>query len=195
MIHDLGYPRYQVKHSFMKRHDDTIYDRNQEMSGQLESDEAFILLTYENTPNEADITWIQTECLKHNIKMEIKVVPYEEFHQEASNADLVLSEYVAEDIELVALYNVFLAETSVVQMLSRLEQKQLLQTLYRKSLQQDKQAKLLDDIGQMEDLLLQEGIIMPLYSTYQKALFHRNLMGISINSIGLVPFKDLFYKR
>lgn len=193
MIDTLGYPRFEPVCTFHQQEILEYEPDNQSPAFNLRG--PLLLMTYELTPNELDIRWIQNECRKQGIDVELRIVPFSDFFEESRNADLVLSEYVAENVEEIALLNLFQSETSVLHNLLDRENGEKLYDLYETVLHEEFQERRFQVIKQMEELLLTNHIVLPLYSTYQKALYHEQLMGISLSTIGLVPFKDLFYRK
>ncbi|WP_339217385.1 hypothetical protein [Ornithinibacillus sp. FSL M8-0202] len=194
MIETLGYPRYEQADAFYQENTVTADKVLPHVPSQVDINERLLILSYELAPHEADIKWIESECSKYGIKIEWKVVAYANFMEEAMEADLVLSEYVTEDVEEVALLNLFRSETSILHNVLDQEYGSILQDLYEQCLQQESKEHRMELIKRMESILLNHHIVMPLYSTYQKALYHERLMGVSLSTIGLMPFKDLFYR-
>ncbi|MEN2465457.1 ABC transporter substrate-binding protein [Ornithinibacillus sp. JPR2-1] len=194
MIETLGYPRYEQADAFYHENTGTADKVLPHVPSQVDINERLLILSYELAPHEADIKWIESECSKYGIKIEWKVVAYANFMEEAMEADLVLSEYVTEDVEEVALLNLFRSETSILHNVLDQEYGSILQDLYEQCLQQESKEHRMELIKRMESILLNHHIVMPLYSTYQKALYHERLMGVSLSTIGLMPFKDLFYR-
>ncbi|MBC5636756.1 SgrR family transcriptional regulator [Ornithinibacillus sp. BX22] len=193
MIEALGYPRYEPVRVFHQNrpNNDKLYN----MSLDIDYMDTLILMTYNLKPNEEDIKWIKSECNKQGIHLELRVVPYSNFYEEAKEADIVLSEYVAEDVEEVALLNLFHSEMSILHNLLDRENSRITQGIYKELVQEVSSNRRIQIMNQLENKLIENHIVMPLYSTYQKALYHENLMGISLSIIGLVPFKDLFFRK
>lgn len=190
MVKDLGYPRFQKANSFIEQ--ENAIASNYLINQDTNYNESLTLMTYELTPNEDDIKWIQTEFAKYCIKLDIIQVPYSSFIEKSKQADLVLSEFVSENSREVSVYNLFLSESSVFSKLYNSEEVYKLVDKAMREKQQEKRRKLLK---QLEENLINQDIIIPLYSTFQKALFRKNLMGISLSTIGLVPFDRLFFRK
>ncbi|WP_010097404.1 ABC transporter substrate-binding protein [Ornithinibacillus scapharcae] len=191
MVKELGYPRFQKANSFtgQEYYDET---RSLDDQGYLELDEPLILMTYELTPNVDDSKWIQSELAKYHIELDIIQVPYSSFIEKSKQADLVLSEFVSENSLEVSLNNLFLSERSVFSNLCNLEEVYITVDESKRVKHEEERINLLK---QLEKDLINQDIIVPLYSTYQKASFHKDLMGISLSTVGLVPFEKLFFRK
>lgn len=191
MIKDLNYPRYKPRNSFINQ---TVDNRPEpkDLPPQMGS---VTLMTYELTPNEEDIRWIQHECAKYGLRVNLVVVPYSSFIHRSNEADLVLSEYVAEKVEEVALMNLFFSQTSIAYCLLDQSEMEKANLMLEKIMKEKHSSKRIDLLQFHENRLRESSIILPIYSTYQRASYHKNLMGVGINSIGLVPFKDIFIRR
>ncbi|WP_112181224.1 ABC transporter substrate-binding protein [Paraliobacillus zengyii] len=191
MVRDLGYPRFKKANSFIDQENDD--SSNSWIYQDTKYDESLTLMTYELTPNEDDINWIQTELTKYGIKLDIIQVPYSSFIEMSKQADLVLSGFLSENSREVSVYNLFLSESSVFSELYNLEEK-----VYKfcdKVMREKRQEKRFELLKQLEEKLIDQDIIIPLYTTFQKALIHKKLMGISLSTIGLVPFDRLFFRK
>lgn len=191
MVKHLGYPRFQKADSFIEPKN--AYEPYNMINKETKYDKSLTLMTYKLTPNEDDLTWIKAEFAKHGIKLETILVPYSSFIEKSKEADLVLSEFVSEQSKEVSLYNLFLSESSVVSTLYNPEE--FSYQYFDNATREKQQEERFQLLKQLEWYLINQDIILPLYSTFQKALFHRNLMGISLSTIGLVPFERLFFRK
>jgi SgrR family transcriptional regulator len=118
---------------------------------------------------------------------------YSKFLDEATykEADLFYSEYVMEEHEFVSVLNLFLSTTSMVfNGLDETLKQQLLPYHFESSHEGQ-----IGFIKRAEEMLLEENILIPLYSTLQRAYFHESIKGATLSNVGLAPFKDLFFYR
>ncbi|MBM7659676.1 MarR-like DNA-binding transcriptional regulator SgrR of sgrS sRNA [Bacillus mesophilus] len=144
-------------------------------------------LTYNLVPNLEDLDWIQAQLKFNNISLNITILDYQDFIDVKfhKDVDLFYSEFVREENNLASLLNLFYCETSIVfNGLSQAKRKQLAELSRER-----------DGIYKVEHLLLEENILLPLYSTSQVAYFHESIRGTSLSNVGLAPFKDLFFIR
>ncbi len=195
MIKDLGYPRYEPASSFIKQ-------RSSSQDGKYDGEpydntlkEPLTLMTYDLSPHREDVKWIQKECKKYGIMIETKQFPFSVFIDNVKNADLVLSEFVTEESEEISLYNLIESQTGVIYNLIDQENKMTIQRTLNNAFQKEEMQHRMEEFTKIDTLLCKRCITIPLYWTFQKALYDHNLMGVSLSTIGLVPFKDLFYRK
>ncbi|MBM7095225.1 SgrR family transcriptional regulator [Bacillus sp. H-16] len=195
MVKNLGYPRYEPASSFIKQHSssqDEEYDRE---PYDYKIKEPLTLMTYDLSPHSEDVKWIQKECEKHGITIETKHFPFSTFINNVKNADLVLSEFVTEESEEISLYNLVESQTGVINNLIDQQNKVTIQRTLNNAFQQEEIQQRIEVFTKIDALLCKSCIAVPLYWTFQKALYDQNLMGVSLSTNGLVPFKDLFYRK
>jgi SgrR family transcriptional regulator len=188
MVRELGYPRLEGSCSFINTKSRTFIDTE-----YLAHGETLLLMTYELNPNVEDCLWIQAECRKHGMNVELEIVPYDRFLSESSRADLVLTEYVREEAEEVGLLNHFFSEENRYK--NMVPEKDMLTSYISTILKTEEKADRYRLLEQLESEYVDRGMIVPLYSTYQKAVHHEKLKGTSLNTVGFVPFKDLFFRK
>ncbi|RNA68000.1 ABC transporter substrate-binding protein [Alteribacter keqinensis] len=195
MVKDLGYPRYEPANSFIKQHSssqDGKYDRE---PYDYKIKEPLTLMTYDLSPNSEDVKWIQNECKKHGITIETKQFPFSTFINNVKNADLVLSEFVTEESEEISLYNLVESQTGVINNLIDQQNKVTIERTLNNAFQQEEIQQRIEVFTKIDALLCKSCVTVPLYWTFQKALYDQNLMGVSLSTNGLVPLKDLFYRE
>ncbi|WP_142303570.1 periplasmic substrate-binding domain-containing protein [Evansella halocellulosilytica] len=195
MVNDLGHPRYEPASSFIKQCSFSKCGMYNEKVSTGNFNEPLTLMTYDLQPHIEDAKWIQQECKKHGITIEIKPLPFLSFIDQINDADLVLSEYVTEEAEEASLYNLVESQTGIIDNLIDSENKSIIQRALNNTFQQEKMQNRIEMLKKVDRLLNEECISIPLYWTFQKALYDQSLMGVSLSTIGLVPFKNLFYRK
>ncbi|UOQ49799.1 ABC transporter substrate-binding protein [Gracilibacillus caseinilyticus] len=195
MVNDLGYPRYEHANSFIKQHSSSQAGKYGHEPYDNIIKEPLTLLTYDLSPHREDVKWIQKECNKHGIKIETKQLPFSAFIDNVKDADLVLSEFVTEESEEISLYNLVESQTGVIYNLIDQENKAIIQRNLDNVFQKEEMQNRIEELKKVDTLLCESCITIPLYWTFQKALYDKNLLGVSLSTIGLVPFKDLFYRK
>ncbi|QOR67818.1 SgrR family transcriptional regulator [Cytobacillus suaedae] len=188
MVQDLGYPRYEPGYSFLNNKQNTMVS-----SENAVRQEPLLLMTYQLPPNIEDCHWIQKECEKHGIKVELEVVTYDRFLTESTRADFVLTEYVREEAEEVGLLNLFYSEKSTIR--TMIPEMNRDKSYIDRILSTEDKVERYRLLEQLENEYIESRMILPLYSTYQKAVHHEKLLGTSLNTVGFVHFKDLFYRK
>ncbi len=188
LVQELGYPRLETRSSFTNSYQGEVPVETVE----LKLEDPLLLLTYDLTPNKEDVEWIKRECSKHGISIDTQILPYEQFLTESHAADILLAEYLIEEDDELGLYNVFLSETGVI---AYLVEDSFVDLTIEEAFQQSDSKDRKDLLEVVDEYLVNEYVVLPLYSTYQKALYHKDLRGVSLNASGLVSFKDLFFRK
>ncbi|MCT2535448.1 ABC transporter substrate-binding protein [Aquibacillus koreensis] len=193
MVNELGYPRYQPASSFMKNSPpDQYLDRD---VVREEINDPLLVITYDLEPHKKDVDWIKKTCEYHGIPLKIKILPYADFWNDIERADLVLFEYVTEESEEVSLFHLFRTGTGLINNLLDSDRKANLQQIIQTAYLQEEEQERLKVLEKADQLLCGQAFTIPLYWTFQKALYHKNIIGTTLNTLGLVPFKNLFYKK
>lgn len=195
MVNELGYPRNEPASSFMKQRSFSQSDKNYQESSDGTFKETLTLMTYDLPPHSDDAKWIQQECKRHGITIQTKYLSFSNFIDNVKNADLILSEYVTEESEEVSLYNLLESHTGVINNLIDFENKAIIEKTLNKVFQQENMQNRIEVLKNIDTLLCKSSITIPVYWTFQKALYDKDLMGVSLSTFGLVPFKELFYRK
>lgn len=207
LIQTNGYPRFRPAYTFMRNN----IAKCQEAHGQsmdtkelLKSEavdigsiynQTLTMISYDLPPHLEDMRMIQKVCKEHGITVNIEIYPYATFLNKVRDADLVYSEYVSEDIEEASLFNLFASETSVFASLLDPHLQAIAEQYLTHAVEQADYAKRAEILAKLDHHFIEESITVPLYWTYQKALFNPYLMGLSLNTLGLVPFEKLFFRK
>ncbi|MFD1735496.1 ABC transporter substrate-binding protein [Bacillus salitolerans] len=155
------------------------------------------VMTYDLTPNIEDLYWLRDNLKVSGIHLTIKIVSYSDFLNSEINrgADLLYSEYVMEDNEVSSLINVYQSPFSMVVTSLDTQLRSKVEALIQATKEENNTINQRKGILTIEDLLLKNNILIPVYSTSQKAFFHKSLVGATLNNVGLVPFHDLFFLK
>ncbi|PYZ97555.1 hypothetical protein CR205_02870 [Alteribacter lacisalsi] len=192
LVDDLGYPRDRGAGSFFK---------NSRMADKLEVPQAnvtqpdgkLILVTYDLKPHVEDAKWIAAACMDQGIDVEVRAVAYDMFSEEAAIGHLILAESPSDEAEEAMLWGLFTSN----QLTGNLDQQTVISIAVRLSdaASRPELPERIGRLGRIEDLLITQGLVLPLYWTYQQAAFSSELMGVRLNAFGLVPFDELFFKK
>ncbi|MGE7867390.1 ABC transporter substrate-binding protein [Bacillus paramycoides] len=154
--------------------------------------ETLRLYTFTGQDHVEDSNWIQKECMKYGIKIDIEFLETEELLQISTiqKADIMHdSATISERIEESLLY-MFLTKNSFIHQHSNINFNEVLQPYFIES-QLDKRVTLLRDI---EDTLLRQMHIIPLYRNKQQVSSHEKIQNIIINSQGWIDFYEIWFK-
>jgi SgrR family transcriptional regulator len=156
--------------------------------------EVLTFYTYEGSSNETDAEWVQRQCREAGIELELHVLPIEQVKHQAAEADLLLSgEVFDEDLEF-GLTETFQQETSFYRahwspQLREAVDRQIARVLQEESSEQ--RMRLLEGI---EELLKKECAVLFLYHSRQSTAYHSALEGVSLNALGWVDYKEIWFK-
>ncbi|MED0960801.1 ABC transporter substrate-binding protein [Bacillus paramycoides] len=154
--------------------------------------ETLRLYTFTGQDHVEDSNWIQKECTKYGIKIDIEFLETEELLQISTiqKADIMHdSATISERIEESLLY-MFLTKNSFIHQHSNINFNEVLQPYFIEN-QLDKRVTLLRDI---EDTLLRQMHIIPLYRNKQQVSSHEKIQNIIINSQGWIDFYEIWFK-
>ncbi|MCW9132268.1 SgrR family transcriptional regulator [Bacillus paramycoides] len=154
--------------------------------------ETLRLYTFTGQDHVEDSNWIQKECAKYGVNIDIEFLETEELLQISTiqKADIMHdSATISERIEESLLY-MFLTKNSFIHQHSNINFNEVLQPYFIEN-QLDKRVTLLRDI---EDTLLRQIHIIPLYRNKQQVSSHEKIQNIIINSQGWIDFYEIWFK-
>ncbi|MFC5448454.1 ABC transporter substrate-binding protein [Paenibacillus aestuarii] len=139
---------------------------------------------------ESDAILIQQLCTQAGIQLDIELLSAEDFKGEARlKADLLLFAVVLDEhreLRLVDLYK-SMQEHAIPQVREQLE------TALQRLVTEPDPAQRLELLASIEDGLLQRHSLLFLYKKHLKTAFHPSIRGISLDSLGWVRFRDIWF--
>ncbi len=154
--------------------------------------EVLQLYTFTGRDHVEDAQWIQKECAKYGIRVENNFLDIEELLEVSTiqKADMMHdSATISERIEDSLLY-MFLTKNSFIHGQSSMDFHEKLSPYFRQE-ELEKRVTLLRDI---EDALLRQIHIIPLYRNKQEVSTHEKVQNIMINSQGWIDFYNIWFK-
>ncbi|HDR7757742.1 SgrR family transcriptional regulator [Bacillus cereus] len=154
--------------------------------------EVLQLYTFTGRDHVEDAQWIQKECAKYGIRVENNFLDIEELLEVSTiqKADMMHdSATISERIEDSLLY-MFLTKNSFIHGQSSMDFHEKLSPYFRQE-ELEKRVTLLRDI---EDTLLRQIHIIPLYRNKQEVSTHDKVQNIMINSQGWIDFYNIWFK-
>ncbi|MEC2817717.1 ABC transporter substrate-binding protein [Bacillus cereus] len=154
--------------------------------------EVLQLYTFTGRDHVEDAQWIQKECAKYGIRVENNFLDIEELLEVSTiqKADMMHdSATISERIEDSLLY-MFLTKNSFIHGQSSMDFHEKLSPYFRQE-ELEKRVALLRDI---EDTLLRQIHIIPLYRNKQEVSTHEKVQNIMINSKGWIDFYNIWFK-
>ncbi len=154
--------------------------------------ETLRLYTFTEQDHVEDSYWIQKECAKYGVTIEVVFLETKELLQASTiqKADIIHdSATISERIEDSLLY-MFLTKNSFIHQHSNIKFNEVLQSYFIEN-QLEKRMTLLHDI---EDTLLRQIHIIPLYRNKQQVSSHEKVQNIMINPQGWIDFYQIWFK-
>ncbi|MBE5106784.1 SgrR family transcriptional regulator [Bacillus thuringiensis] len=154
--------------------------------------EVLQLYTFKGRDHVEDAHWIQKECAKYGVNIEINFLEIDELllTRMIQKADIMHdSATISERIEDSLLY-MFLTKNSFIHQHSNINFNEVLQPYFTEN-QLEKRRTLLRNL---EDTLLRQIHIIPLYRNKQKVSTHEKVQNIMINSQGWIDFYEIWFK-
>ncbi|WP_404453906.1 MULTISPECIES: ABC transporter substrate-binding protein [unclassified Bacillus (in: firmicutes)] len=154
--------------------------------------ETLRLYTFTEQDHVEDSDWIQKECAKYGVTIEVVFLETKELLQASTiqKADIIHdSATISERIEESLLY-MFLTKNSFIHQHSNIKFNEVLQSYFIEN-QLEKRMTLLHDI---EDTLLRQIHIIPLYRNKQQVSSHEKVQNIMINPQGWIDFYQIWFK-
>ncbi|PGN02289.1 peptide-binding protein [Bacillus cereus] len=154
--------------------------------------EVLQLYTFTGRDHVEDAQWIQKECVKYGIRVENNFLDIEELLEVSTiqKADMMHdSATISERIEDSLLY-MFLTKNSFIHGQSSMDFHEKLSPYFKQE-ELEKRVTLLRDI---EDTLLRQIHIIPLYRNKQEVSTHEKVQNIMINSQGWIDFYNIWFK-
>ncbi|WP_090835135.1 ABC transporter substrate-binding protein [Bacillus mycoides] len=154
--------------------------------------ETLRLYTFTEQDHVEDSYWIQKECAKYGVTIEVIFLETKELLQTSTiqKADIIHdSVTISERIEESLLY-MFLTKNSFIHQNSNIKFNEVLQSYFIEN-QLEKRMTLLHDI---EDTLLRQIHIIPLYRNKQQVSSHEKVQNIMINPQGWIDFYQIWFK-
>ncbi|EOO18511.1 oligopeptide-binding protein oppA [Bacillus cereus HuA3-9] len=195
LIEELQGARGEIAEELVLTKDDTLHIKEDIYTLIKESsyrNETLRLYTFTEQDHVEDSYWIQNECAKYGVTIEVVLLETKELLQTSTiqKADIMHdSATISERIEESLLY-MFLTKNSFIHQHSNIKFNEVLQPYFTEK-QLEKRMTLLRDT---EDTLLREIHIIPLYRNKQRVSSHEKIQNIMINSQGWIDFYDIWFK-
>lgn len=155
------------------------------------------LFTYAGAGNENNVEWLQQHLHERGIQIDVTVVPIEELKKPEviQQADMVLAGEVFDEQWVLGMVEFFKSDISFVRQLwnptlrQRIDQE--LDDLMQERVISNQQNRLLE----VERLLRDHYAMLFLYHTRQHSVYHSALDGVSLNALGLVDYKNIWFRQ
>ncbi len=195
IIKELGGERGEVAKELLLA-SDSIVEIEEEVESLIKESmyhyEVLQLYTFTGQDHVEDARWIQKECAKYGIRVENNFLEIEDLLEISTiqKADMMHdSATISERIEDSLLY-MFLTKNSFIHGQSNMDFHKTLSPYFKQE-QVEKRVTLLRDI---EETLLRQIQVIPLYRNKQQVTSHEKVQNIMINSQGWIDFYKIWFK-
>ncbi|MFC9448238.1 ABC transporter substrate-binding protein [Bacillus cereus] len=195
IVQELGGERGEAAKK-LKLASDSIAETEDEIESLIKRsayhNEVLQFYTFKGRDHVEDTHWIQKECAKFGVNIELNFLEIEELLQISTiqKADMMHdSATISERIEDSFLY-MFLTRNSFIHQHSNINFHEVLEPYFTEN-HLAKRITLLRDI---EDTLLRRIHIIPLYRNKQEVSTHEKVQNIMINSQGWIDFYNIWFK-
>lgn len=195
IIKELGGERGEVAKELLLA-SDSIVEIEEEIESLIKEStyhyEVLQLYTFTGQDHVEDARWIQKECAKYGIRVENNFLEIEDLLEISTiqKADMMHdSATISERIEDSLLY-MFLTKNSFIPGHSNMDFHKTLSPYFKQE-QVEKRVTLLRDI---EETLLRQIQVIPLYRNKQQVTSHEKVQNIMINSQGWIDFYKIWFK-
>ncbi|MFS0558109.1 ABC transporter substrate-binding protein [Brevibacillus sp. 179-C9.3 HS] len=155
------------------------------------------LFTYEGAGNENNADWLAQHLAECGIHVEVTVLPIEELKRPEiiQQADMVIAGEVFDEQWVLGMVEFFKSDISF--------SRQLWSPALRERIDQELDALMLGkgETGQhhhlqeVERLLRDQCAMLFLYHTRQHSAYNSALSGVSLNALGLVDYKNIWFRQ
>ncbi|MGF9873341.1 ABC transporter substrate-binding protein [Bacillus tropicus] len=195
IVQELGGERREVAKKLILANE-SIVDIDEDIQSLIKRStyhsEVLQLYTFTGRDHVEDAQWIQKECAKYGIRVETHFLEIEDLLEISTiqKADMMHdSATISERIEDSLLY-MFLTKNSFIHGQSSVDFHKLLSPYFKQE-QVEERVTLLRDI---EETLLRQVQVIPLYRNKQQVTSHEKVQNIMINSQGWIDFYRIWFK-
>jgi SgrR family transcriptional regulator len=158
--------------------------------------EVLTMYTYEGAGNERDAQWVQEHCREAGINMAVRALPIEVLQQpgKAAEADLIIAGEVFDEDLQFELTEVWQRENSFIRAHWNPSLRERIDRQIARVLRMETKEKRMEELRRVEHLLQEESALLFLYHTRQTSTYYSALEGVSLNALGWIDYKDIWFK-
>ncbi|MDP5274924.1 SgrR family transcriptional regulator [Chengkuizengella axinellae] len=153
------------------------------------------LYTYELHINEEDASWIQKQAALLGIHLEISIHPIEQLRkfEVMKQADMIVAgEVFGENLQL-DIFDMFQMSSSFIHQFLSDQYKKMKDDKIAELLKTSNKSKRLGIFNDIEKELRESYSVLFLYHSKQNAMHHADLKGVSLNALGWVDYRKLWF--
>ncbi|HDR7778922.1 TPA: SgrR family transcriptional regulator [Bacillus tropicus] len=195
IVQELGGERGEVAKKLILANE-SIVDIDEDIQSLIKRStyhsEVLQLYTFTGRDHVEDAQWIQKECAKYGIRVETNFLEIEDLLEISTiqKADMMHDSATISERREDSLLYMFLTKNSFIHGQSSVDFHKLLSPYFKQE-QVEKRVTLLRDI---EETLLRQVQVIPLYRNKQQVTSHEKVQNIMINSQGWIDFYRIWFK-
>ncbi|QRG68090.1 SgrR family transcriptional regulator [Brevibacillus choshinensis] len=158
--------------------------------------EALVLYTYKGAGNEQDAAWLQQHLRELGVAVELFIVPIEELGkpQTLSEADMILAGEVFDDQLLLGMMEMYKSSRGFIRLLWDKQLREEIDQEMDKLMLEGDPARQKKCLIRAEELLKERSALLFLFHSLQQSAYHSALAGVSLNALGFVDYRDIWFK-
>lgn len=158
--------------------------------------EALQLFTYTFQQNEQEACWLAQTWERLGIKVEVTILPVHEFGSThyLEKADLILCYQVMDENRELFLHEMYLSPRSIMRRYLSPQASEQIDSQAHIIMQEESAEKRFAHLLALEEQIKQELAIYFVYHRHERATYHPALSGVTLNALGWVQFKDVWFQ-
>lgn len=205
MIAELGGNRYVPASGFLpeERERDIAFLEVSRIEAQevweksMYQGETLQLFTYEGAGNENNVAWLRRHFAEKGLYLEITVVPIEELKKPEVllQAHMVLAGEVFDEQWVLGLMELYKSDASFLRMMWDPALREHMDEELELVMEEQEGERQRERLRKVEHLLFEQHALLFLFHSLQQSAYHSALAGVSLNALGLVEYKNIWFKQ
>jgi MarR-like DNA-binding transcriptional regulator SgrR of sgrS sRNA len=173
-----------------------VHEASERLAASGYQGETLKLYTYKGAGNEQDANWLQQYFHEMGISVELVIVPIEELGKPETllKADMIVAGEVFDDQLLLGMLEMYKSDRGFMRLLWDEKLREDIDQELDKLMLESKPAKQKSGLIRVEELLKESSAVLFLFHSLQQSAYHSALAGVSLNALGFVDYKDIWFK-
>lgn len=158
--------------------------------------ETLRLYTYRGAGNEQDGAWLQKQFREAGLSVELVIVPIEQLGKPETllEADMIVAGEVFDDQLLLGMVEMYKSERGFIRSLWDPPLREAIDREMDQLMLEKEPARQKLHLMQAEKLLKERSALLFLFHSLHQSAYHYALAGVSLNALGFVDYKDIWFK-
>ncbi|WP_312114569.1 SgrR family transcriptional regulator [Brevibacillus reuszeri] len=163
----------------------------------INKDERIRLFTYEGAGNENNAGWLQQHFAQYGLLFDVTVLPIEELRKPEVllQADMVFSGEVFDEQWELGLLELYKSDASFVRIMWDAATRTRMDAELDLFMQEQEKEGRRERLRHIEELLREQHAVLFVFHSLQQSAYHSALAGVSLNALGLVEYKNIWFKQ